>query len=368
MFTPPLRGSQGEGGVDQGADSRAEGGVGRCGSKCEDSVILQSCFTFDTHTGCITCMAIQPSGTSLATGSSDMTIRIRNIVVGMEISVIRCDSAIAGVLFAPCGERLATSCWSSECSLWDFRIDPKLGNVDIQFCAHLRGHSDNVMILAVSQDSTRLATGGWDALVMVWNIAVGESEFRFTRHKGHITALCFDPLGTTLASSCREFAIRLWDLKSGLQRCKILLHTDTINSLHFSEDGSMLISASRDSSISLWSMASGIHVKQAAPAVKFHGPIQATTVLGFEVITCASDSKGAVVMDISDLRYANSFCENVKLLDQDSFLEDTMGSSGYSPMKEMKVRLNCNGGLSGTSRSCSNLLSLRSLWSGFGGV
>jgi WD40 repeat protein len=75
----------------------------------------------------------------------------------------------------------------------------------------LTGHTDEVYAVAFHPDGTRLATGGRDGAVWLWDLARGEEIVRMPGHKGYVWSLAFSPDGTTLASGSGDFTVRLWD-------------------------------------------------------------------------------------------------------------------------------------------------------------
>src|SRR5262249_43039198 len=74
-----------------------------------------------------------------------------------------------------------------------------------------RRHNDDVYAVAFHPDGTRLATGGRDGAVWLWDLARLEDVVRLPGHKSYIWALAFSPDGATLASSSWDGTVRLWD-------------------------------------------------------------------------------------------------------------------------------------------------------------
>ncbi len=105
---------------------------------------------------------------------------------------------------------------------------------------------------ALSDDGSRIATGGVDKTVRLWERATGNALRTLGGHTGAVTALAFDPSGRTLASAAADLTIRLWDTVGGQAIATMIGHTDRINRLQFSADGSALLSASDDGSLRLW--------------------------------------------------------------------------------------------------------------------
>ena len=75
----------------------------------------------------------------------------------------------------------------------------------------LTGHTFEVFAVAFHPDGTRLATGGRDGAVWLWDLKRGEEVARLPGHITYIWSLAFNPDGTTLASGSGDSTVRLWD-------------------------------------------------------------------------------------------------------------------------------------------------------------
>ena len=75
----------------------------------------------------------------------------------------------------------------------------------------LRGHTDEVFAVAFHPGGKRLATGGRDRAVWLWDLERGEDVARLPGHTNYVWSLAFSPDGTTLASGSGDSTVRLWD-------------------------------------------------------------------------------------------------------------------------------------------------------------
>jgi hypothetical protein len=83
--------------------------------------------------------------------------------------------------------------------------------VDSGACQELRGHTGEVFGAAFHPDGTRLATGGRDGAIWLWDLARGVEVARLSGHTSYVWSLAFSPDGNTLASGSGDFTVRLWD-------------------------------------------------------------------------------------------------------------------------------------------------------------
>jgi WD40 repeat protein len=80
-------------------------------------------------------------------------------------------------------------------------------------CRVLRGHTDEVFAAAFHPDGRRLATGGRDRAVWLWDLERGEEVARLRGHTSFVWSLAFSQDGATLVSGSGDATVRLWDTR-----------------------------------------------------------------------------------------------------------------------------------------------------------
>jgi WD40 repeat protein len=128
------------------------------------------------------------------------------------------------------------------------------------------GHTAAVTAVAFSPDRQRVATGGDDKTIRIWDLAAGNEQRVLTGHTGRVTALAFSPNGTRLASASGD-GIRVWDSATGNLMYAFSLSSKWAQQVAFSPDGQLLAaSAGADDE----GGNSYIEVRNATTGAKIH--------------------------------------------------------------------------------------------------
>ncbi|QQR46491.1 WD40 repeat domain-containing protein [Myxococcus xanthus] len=118
----------------------------------------------------------------------------------------------------------------------------------------------SVLALAFSPDGRLLASGGYDAVVRVWDVAAGAQVAELKGHEAELHAVAFSPDGRWLAAAGRPGALWLWDWKQGRRVALLSGHTDVVRGLAFSPDGEWLASGGLDRTVRVWRIRDGAEV------------------------------------------------------------------------------------------------------------
>ena len=81
--------------------------------------------------------------------------------------------------------------------------------------AVLPAHKTEVRVVALSRDATRLASGGLDGTVLLWDPAARKLLARLEGHDDEVRALAFSPDGRFLVSGSADRTLRVWDATTG---------------------------------------------------------------------------------------------------------------------------------------------------------
>jgi WD40 repeat protein len=144
------------------------------------------------------------------------------------------------------GHRIASGGLDNTVRVWDAETGREL-NI-------LRGHTDRIMAVAFSPDGQWLVSGSKDATARIWEVTTGRLVGVLKNHSDRVTALAFSPDGSRLATGSRDATIKIWDVTSWRELRTLVGHHGFIWSVAFSPDGCTLASGSWDDTIGIWDM------------------------------------------------------------------------------------------------------------------
>ena len=208
----------------------------------------------------VTCLAFNPNGKILASGSEDKRVRLWDITSGQEITtLLGYTGEVQDIAFSPDGDILASAGYELEVRLWD--VTSQKLDTTIQVCDFGYGVED----IAFSPDETTLATAGWNCGgVSLWDIATGKKSANLSEDVSP-SFVAFSPDGRMLAWSEYEEngndeRVILWNLETGN-----VVHTFHMGEAHphcaaFTPDNRLLVIGDWDGHVTVWNVATAQNV------------------------------------------------------------------------------------------------------------
>lgn len=236
---------------------------------------------------------------------------------------------VTAVAFNPDGSLLATSGYH-EVVLWnpaDGAVVRRIGNVaervhDLEFSAdgktlfvasgtpaqigevkvfnvengQLLGDwvstDDAVFAVALSPDGTKLACGGADRAIRVYEVPTGKELLAIEDHADWVMDVAWSPDGTKLASASRDKTSKVFDLKTGDSLVTFNTHAQPVFGVGFSPDGTQVISSGADRQIRVWKVADAAQVRAIGG---FGGDVfRITTTKEGLIYSCSADKTARI--------------------------------------------------------------------------
>jgi WD40 repeat protein/predicted Ser/Thr protein kinase len=150
---------------------------------------------------------------------------------------------VHALALSPDGTRVACGGDDRVVPIWDTATGRQL--------AECRGHKSKVHAITFSGDGSRLLTASHDGTVRQWDARTGrEVEPPYDRHTAELFAVVYSPDGQQVASAGADRTVRLWRASGRQDQAVLGGHTGVVSGLAFSQDGRRLVSASYDLLIS----------------------------------------------------------------------------------------------------------------------
>jgi WD40 repeat protein len=115
---------------------------------------------------------------------------------------------------------------------------------------------DAILCLALSNDGKKLAAGGCDRLVRIWDlsggVAAAKLEPTIENHADWVFGVAFSPDGKFLATASRDKTAKVWDLTAKESLLTFTDHQQPVYSVTMLDDGKLGISAGDDGNIRFW--------------------------------------------------------------------------------------------------------------------
>jgi WD40 repeat protein len=187
-------------------------------------------------------LAYSPTGDVLAMALQDGTVHLwfpdgeeLELADGLEYE---------SIVFSPDGTRLAAGGKNNAIQLWDLRTRAPRGT--------LTGHTDWIGALSWSPSGRYLASGSDDRTARIWDIENPANTPLLSGHQNYIDGICWAPDEQSVATCSADWTIRVWNLNDGVATRVHSGHERRVRAVAWSGDGQYLASASDDRTVRIW--------------------------------------------------------------------------------------------------------------------
>jgi cytochrome c len=194
----------------------------------------------------------------IATAGWDRTVRLWDARDGRAGPVFTTTEPMNSVVFAVNGARLAAGGHDGFLWLWDRASGELKGK--------LSGHERGITQLAVSADGKRILSAGIDRTVRLWDAEQGAEIAVYRHHEAQVYAIAFHPDGRRAISAGRNGIVAIWALADGKVEREIKAHESIVWGLAPSPDGRFVVSVASDGVGRVWHLETGDRIGLAAEA------------------------------------------------------------------------------------------------------
>ncbi|WP_439625365.1 WD40 repeat domain-containing serine/threonine protein kinase [Gemmata sp.] len=124
----------------------------------------------------------------------------------------------------------------------------------------LRGHAGSVHAVAYAPDGKRLATGGADNAVRIWDAATGREVACVRGHTGPVNGVAWSPDGGRLATASKDGTARIWDAASGREVRQLCGPGVAVTAVAWRPDGARVAATGHDMRAHVWDADTGREV------------------------------------------------------------------------------------------------------------
>jgi WD40 repeat protein len=108
------------------------------------------------------------------------------------------------------------------------------------------------MGVAMSSDGTRMASGGEDGLVKVWNAGTAKPVLTLQGHRSGVTGVAVSGDRARVLSSSYDGTVKVWDVSPARARAALTGHRRIVYGVAVSRDGRRVVSGGQDGTVKVW--------------------------------------------------------------------------------------------------------------------
>ncbi|HTI15160.1 MAG TPA: WD40 repeat domain-containing protein [Dictyobacter sp.] len=217
-----------------------------------------------------------PDSKYIAAVGADDTVVIWDIHTGQpRVTYSGHNAPVNAISWSPNGKYIASAGDDKTVQIWRPAI-PANNQADITINKPIftyTGHNASIYTVAWSPNSQRIASGGEDNNVKVWNAFTGDNQLTYSGHHGTITSVDWSPDGKEIVSGSYDGTAQVWNATTGVRITTYVNHQDSncsnmsgeqsnapIMSVDWSSRSAYIASASFNGTVQVWLAQNGAYV------------------------------------------------------------------------------------------------------------
>jgi WD40 repeat protein len=197
--------------------------------------------------GAVNAVAFHPNNQQVAVVGFAKRMQIVNTSSGQITQQLECScSDPCTVAFSADGARMAAAGRTGQVRVWNVITGTRERDIEAE--------GRRIRAIAFSPDGKWIATAGNSSHVNIYDVATGQPVMTLdVRPAKEYTLVFLD--GRRLATGGTDNMIRIWDLESRMVTTELAGHTGTVAALARDASGLMLVSGSYDTTLCVWNLA-----------------------------------------------------------------------------------------------------------------
>lgn len=192
------------------------------------------------HEEVVNCIDVAKRGEEfIVSGSDDGYIGLWDPRQKAALDYIATDFPVTAIALAEAGNELYSGSIDNVIKTWDLRMKKVAYTLD--------GHTDTITSLAISPDSQSLLSNSHDSTVRTWDIrpfATADRQIRVfdgaqVGLEKNLIRASWDAEGKRIAAGGGDGSVTVWEAKTGRMLQRLPGHRGTVNDARLSPDGSM---------------------------------------------------------------------------------------------------------------------------------
>ena len=163
-------------------------------------------------------------------------------------------ASVDALAFDRDGGRLATGGADEFVRVWDAATGKPIGQP--------LAHDDGVRALAFSPDGKKLITGSDDHVARVWSVGEDAPPLKL-EHQDYVWAVAFSPDGRLVATGGADSAAQVWEADTGRRAGQLLRHGGGVAAVGFAAGGTELVTSGTDGAVRVWKLSAAARTERA---------------------------------------------------------------------------------------------------------
>ena len=265
---------------------------------------------FEGHKLRLVSVAFSPDGRFVLTAGSDGSIRLSEMMSGLEVRRFETHTSLAisaFVAFSPDGRFvLGTALGGGKAAQIAQLWETATGREVRQF----EGHNGYLTSGAFSPDGRFVLTTGLDNIALLWEISTGHLVQRFGGYTESLSSASISPDGRFVLTGGVGGSAHLWDVSVGGEVRRFEGHIQGVTSVAFSNDGRFVVTGSYDKTARLWETSTG-RLVQSFEGHKGEISSVALSPPDGRFILTSSDADNVQLWEVSTKQMVRQFADSV---------------------------------------------------------